>query len=139
MCALHEPHRFVPRRLAETEVQPWGHHLWYARPGLVATEGLLVVTVDMAPGTGHQFHRHPTREEVIYIIAGRAEQWIDRDKQLLGPADAAHIPADVVHGIYNASDEVCRFMAVLAPPTGEGPLIVDVYRDQPWCDLRRPL
>jgi quercetin dioxygenase-like cupin family protein len=139
MCAFHEPLRFVPRDAAATEMQPWGRHLWYSKPGLVETTGLLVVTVDMPPGTGHPFHRHPTREEMIYVLAGQAEQWVDRERRILGPADAAHIPVDMVHGIFNSGAEVCRFMAVLAPPIAEGPFLVDLCREEPWCSLRKPM
>jgi quercetin dioxygenase-like cupin family protein len=138
MCAFEGPHarRFVLRRDAPVEQLPWGPHVWACRPGLVQTSQLLVVQVDMPPGTAHRFHRHPGREEVLWIIEGQGEQWVDRQKLLLGPGDSAFIPMDMVHGIYNDSDRVLRFLAVLSPAEGDGPMVVDVYRDEPWRSLR---
>lgn len=140
MCAFHgAARRFVPRKDAEVEIHPWGKHLWLARPGLVAAKQLLMVEVDMPPGTGHQFHRHPEREELIYILDGEAEQWVDREKMALSAGDSAHIPADFVHGIYNVSARNCRFLAVLSPAEAEGPMLVDVHLEEPWRSLRTPL
>ena len=41
-----------------------------------AAEKLLLVRPNMAPMHCHPFHFHPHREEIIYVIYGRAEQWV---------------------------------------------------------------
>jgi quercetin dioxygenase-like cupin family protein len=139
MCAFHDPRRFVTLKDAPAEVLPWGRHLWYARPGLVDTRQLLLVQVDMPPGTAHQFHRHPGREEILYVLDGTAEQWVDRDRLVLGAGDSAFIPMDTVHGIYNDSARLVRFLAILSPAETDGPMLVDVHEDEPWRSLRAPL
>src|SRR5690242_1302856 len=111
VCDRASARHFVLRQDAPVEPSPWGQQLWACRPGLVATRNLLVVQVDMPPGTAHAFHLHPGREEVLWIVEGRAEQWVDRERMLLGPGDSAFIPPDTVHGIYNDSDQVVRFLA----------------------------
>ena len=58
---------------AAVEPSPWGPHEWLCRPGLTDAKDLQLVRVSMPPGTGHAFHRHPTMEEIIYVVAGRAE------------------------------------------------------------------
>jgi len=140
MCAFHgtQARRFVLRKDAPVDSRPWGPHLWACKPGLVATRHLLVVQVDMPPGTAHAFHRHPGREEVLWIIDGQGELWVDREKMLLGPGDSAFIPMDTVHGIYNDSDGLLRFLAVLSPAETDGPMLVDVQNDEPWRSLRAP-
>ena len=130
---------FVTRSELQVEPSPWGPHEWLSRPGLTAAEQLLMVRVLMPPGRAHQFHRHPAMEEVIYVVSGRAEQWVDRDKRLLGPGDIAHIPADVVHGTYNAGNETLVFLAILAPAKFEGPALIDVHLEEPWRSLRTPM
>ena len=130
---------FVTRAELQVEPSPWGPHEWLSRPGLTAAEQLLMVRVLMPPGRAHQFHRHPAMEEVIYVVSGRAEQWVDRDKRLLGPGDIAHIPADVVHGTYNAGNETLVFLAILAPAKFEGPALIDVHLEEPWRSLRTPM
>lgn len=98
-----------------------------------------MVRVLMPTGTAHQFHRHPTMEEIIYVISGTAEQWVDREKRLLGPGDAAHIPMDVVHGTYNAGNDTLVFLAILSPARFEGPALIDVHLEEPWRALRTPM
>ena len=75
-------------------------------------------------------------EEIIYVISGRAEQWVDRVSRPLGPGESAHIPRDVVHGTYNAGDEPLVFLAILSPAIFEGPGVVDASREEPWASLR---
>jgi quercetin dioxygenase-like cupin family protein len=115
---------------------PWGRHVWSCCPKLVDTRQLLVVQVDMPPGTGHAFHRHPKREEVLWIIEGKAEQWVDTRSKVLTAGDSAFIPSDLVHGIYNDSSRLLRFLAILSPATAEGPMVVDVQHEEPWRSLR---
>jgi quercetin dioxygenase-like cupin family protein len=130
---------FVTRAELQVEPSPWGPHEWLSRPGLTAAEQLLMVRVLMPPGRAHQFHRHPSMEEIIYVVSGSAEQWVDREKRLLGPGDIAHIPADVVHGTYNAGSETLVFLAILAPAKFEGPALIDVHLEEPWRSLRTPM
>ena len=138
MCAFDSPHarRFVLRKDAPVEVLPWGRHIWACRPGLVETRQLLIVQVDMPPGTAHAFHRHPGREEALWIIEGQGEQWVDKQKMVLGPGDSAFIPPNTVHGLYNDSERVVTFLAILSPAETDDPLLVDVQHEEPWRSLR---
>lgn len=128
--------RFVGGADAEVEALPWGPHEWLSRPGLTDADQLLLVRVTMPAGKAHQFHVHPEMEEIIYVISGRAEQWVDCEKQILVSGETAHIPMNVVHGTYNAGDEPLVFLAILAPAKIEGPPLIDMSSEQPWCDLR---
>ena len=127
---------FITSADMQVEELPWGPHEWLCRPGLTAANNLLLVRVRMPPNQGHAFHRHPALEEIIYVVSGRAEQWVGERSQILGPGDVAHIPRDVVHGTYNAGSETLVFLAILAPAIFDGPVLVDVSRDEPWASLR---
>ena len=131
-----QPHRFMTASEMQVEQLPWGPHEWLCRPGLTDAKGLLLVRVRMPPGQGHAFHRHPAMEEIIYVISGRAEQWVDRASRPLGPGESAHIPRDVVHGTYNTGDETLVLLAILSPAIFDGPALVDVSREEPWASLR---
>jgi len=133
------PEIFVTKAELEVDPSPWGPHEWLSRPGLTAAEQLLMVRVLMPPGRAHQFHRHPAMEEIIYVVSGKAEQWVDREKCLLGPGDIAHIPADVVHGTYNAGSVTLVFLAILSPAKFEGPALIDVHLEEPWRSLKTPM
>jgi quercetin dioxygenase-like cupin family protein len=100
--------------------------------GIVAVEAMF-----NANGGSHPFHTHPGQEEVIWVLEGRIEQWIDQEKQELGPGDVAVIQADAVHGTYNTGAVPARILAILAPPVGEsGYSAVDVSGEEPWASLR---
>jgi quercetin dioxygenase-like cupin family protein len=133
------PEIFVTKPEVQVEPSPWGPHEWLSRPGLTAADQLLMVRVLMPPGRAHQFHRHPAMEEIIYVVSGTAEQWVDHERRRLGPGDIAHIPANVVHGTYNAGDDTLVFLAILSPATFEGPALVDVHLEEPWRSLREPM
>ncbi len=133
------PHNFVTSAEMQVEPSPWGPHEWLSRSGLTDAEQLQLVRVVMPPGRAHQFLRHPTLEEIIYVVSGTAEQWVDRHHRTLGPGDIAHIPRDMVHGTYNAGDDTLIFLAILSPAEFEGPALVDVHTEEPWRSLKAPM
>lgn len=128
--------RFVTRAEMKVERLPWGPHDWLSRPDIVDAEQLLLVRVHMGKGKGHAFHRHPSMEEIIYVLAGKAEQWVGKEMRLLGPGDVAHIPRDEVHGTYNAGSGVLRLLSVLGPARCKGPALVDMSQQEPWSSIR---
>ena len=130
--------RFVTTAKARVEFAPWGKHWWLSDPELTATEQLTLVRVRMRPGAGHQFHYHPEREEIIYVLDGVAEQWVDQEKRRLKAGEIAFIPKGVVHAIHNPSKTPMSFLAILSPAQATGPFLVDCYHDEPWRSLRAP-
>ena len=92
----------------------------------------------LKPGKGHDFHKHPDQEEVIYCVAGKVEQWIDRAKSILGPGDSAFIPAGMVHASFNVGSGEAKVVAILGPCVGEiGYELVDMAQEAPWKDMRK--
>jgi quercetin dioxygenase-like cupin family protein len=134
--ACADPLCFLTAADAIVEPSAWGPHEWLSRAGLTAAAQLQLVRVTMPPGKGHAFHLHPAMEEIIYVVSGRAEQWVDRASRLLGPGEVAHIPKGVVHATYNTTDSGLIFLAILSPAQFEGPALVDVSGEEPWASLR---
>ncbi|MGH9372876.1 MAG: cupin domain-containing protein [Vicinamibacterales bacterium] len=137
-AAAIEALTFVTSRKAQIEFAPWGKHWWLSKPGLTDTKQLTLVRVTMRPGAGHQFHYHPAREEIIYILDGVAEQWVDRERRQLEAGECAFIPKKVVHAIHNASKKPMSFLAILSPAQARGPFLIDCYDAEPWRSLREP-
>jgi quercetin dioxygenase-like cupin family protein len=129
--------RFITPADAKVEELPWGSLDWMCRPDMVAAEQLQLVHVRIPPGQGHAFHRHPEMEEIIYVLEGACEQWVEREKRILGPGDVVHIPINTVHCSYNVGDSTLRVLAILSPAKISGPAMVDVSQDEPWKSLRR--
>ena len=99
--------------------------------------GIAAVEATFAPGRAHAFHAHPGQEEVIYVLEGRIEQWIEDRRQELVAGDVAVIEAGVVHATFNDGAVPARILAVLSPSVGEsGYAAVDVSGEEPWRSLR---
>jgi quercetin dioxygenase-like cupin family protein len=131
-----ELRRFVTANEKVDRVVPWALEEWLSRSDIVPNQHLLLVRVQMEPGHGHAFHKHPTREELIYCISGRAEQWVGKERRFLGPGDLAFVPMGEVHGTYNSSHERLIFLAILAPANAPEPALVDMSAEEPWRSLR---
>ena len=128
--------RFVTAAEKVDVVSPWTLEEWLCRGDVVPNQELLMVRANMEPCRAHPFHTHPTREEIIYVLSGRAEQWIGREHRILGPGEMVLIPKAEVHGTYNPFNERLVFLAILAPANARDPAIVDVSTEEPWRSMR---
>ena len=130
--------KFVIAKETQLEVLDWGKLGWMSNPPNTGAKQLTVIDVNLAPGKGHDFHKHPDQEEVLYVVAGKVEQWVDREKRILEAGDCAFVPADMVHASFNVGDGDAKIVAILGPCVGEiGYELVDVAQEAPWKGLRR--
>ena len=129
--------KFVPSSEAEREHLDWGVLTWHSRPSNTGANQLVVIEAEVKPGFGHNFHKHPDQEEVIYVIDGQIEQWLDKESRMLQKGDSIFIGADVVHASFNVSDKPAKLLAILSPCVGEdGYELVEVFDQEPWKSLR---
>ena len=129
--------KFISSKEVEREELEWGALAWFSSPAATAAKDLVVIEVTFNPGGGHNFHKHPNQEELLYVIDGEVEQWIDQEKQMLRPGDSAFIGANVVHASFNVSDRNAKLLAILGPSVGpEGYELVDVAEQEPWAATR---
>ncbi len=129
--------RFMLSAETPPEELDWGSLRWMSHPPSTAAKQLTVIEVTLSPGKGHDFHKHPDQEEVIYVIDGSVEQWLDQEKRILGPGDSVFIDADVVHASFNVGGSEAKLLAILGPCVGEGGYeLVDVAGEAPWNSLR---
>jgi quercetin dioxygenase-like cupin family protein len=104
----------------ETQLEVW-------RPGVEtrmlvsASNGaaqLCIFEQWIAPGNGAPTHTHPV-EEVLTVLEGEAEMWMD-DQRLIVPAgQSLVVPADRRHGFRNSGALTLHIHAVLASPIFE--------------------
>ena len=73
----------------------------------------------LAPASGAPTHEHPV-EEVLTVIAGEAEMWIDEKHTVLTGGQSLIIPARRKHGFRNVGSATLHMHAVLASPVFEG-------------------
>jgi quercetin dioxygenase-like cupin family protein len=114
----------------------WGTFAAVSSPADGA-ERIMTVEAVFLPGKSHAFHRHPNQEEVIYVLDGELEQWVEEERRVLQAGDAVIIPAAVVHASYNESDRPARILAILSPCIGDEGYEVEELADvEPWRSLR---
>ena len=129
--------KFVIAKETDVKIDDFGTSSRLSDPPSTGAKRLTVIDVNFDPGKGHNFHKHPDQEEVVVVIAGKVEQWVDREKRILVPGDSAFIPADVVHASFNAGEQPAKIIAILGPCVGPaGYEVVDVASDVPWKTLR---
>ncbi len=115
----------------------WGSAGMRADPPSTGGTSFVVMDVTLAPGGGHDFHKHVDQDEMIIVKSGRVVQWLEGEKSELGPGDSVYIDREVVHGSFNESEETAELQVVLAPASGEGGYeLVDVSGEEPWASLR---
>ena len=107
--------KFVSSAEARRDELSWGSLAWFSSPTVSHAKDLVVLELTLTSGNCHNFHKHPNQEEVIYLIEGEIEQWIDREKRLLRAGDSAFIGADVVHATFNVSARQAKLLAILSP------------------------
>lgn len=132
----NEAWRIVPFSEAEVEKLPGKTHYWHCKPGMVKDTNLMFVRAQLPPGEAHRFHHHPRMEEILYILSGTAEQWVEKEKRIMKPGDSIYIPVGLIHATYNAGNEPLDFLAVLSPAKGDGPVTVEVGDEEPWKSVR---
>ncbi|GAB2920833.1 hypothetical protein GCM10027047_17700 [Rhodococcus aerolatus] len=130
---------FVTHDAVVRDQLDWGVLGWVVTPSTAPGAPLAVLDVTIAPGQGHDFHRHPVQHEVITVLSGHVEQWVDTERRVLEVGEAVHVPAGTVHATFVPADAdgPAHLHVVLTPSTGEsGYEAVDVAGEQPWSSLR---
>jgi quercetin dioxygenase-like cupin family protein len=127
---------FRPLAEAAFDRFDWGAIRFACSPSSTGARQLAVLEAVFAPGGGHAFHRHPEQEELLYVVSGRIEQWVDREMRILGPGDSAFLPAGVVHASHNALDGESRVLAIFGPCVGDGFASEELADVEPWSTLR---
>jgi oxalate decarboxylase/phosphoglucose isomerase-like protein (cupin superfamily) len=64
------PGKFTIARDVPPDELDWGQLRWLSHPPSTGARQLTVIDVTLAPGKGHDFHKHPDQEEVILILGG---------------------------------------------------------------------
>jgi len=60
-------------------------------------------------------HRHSREDEYSYILEGRMGALLGDDVVEVGPGDLVFKPRDQWHTFWNAGDEPCRILEIIAP------------------------
>jgi mannose-6-phosphate isomerase-like protein (cupin superfamily) len=84
--------------------------------GRETDEGFSLVEHPMPPrALAAPLHRHTREDEYSFVIEGRMGALLGDDVVEAGPGDLVHKPRDEWHTFWNAGDEPCRILEIIAP------------------------
>jgi quercetin dioxygenase-like cupin family protein len=92
---------------------------WIADDKTMQPKYLSSCVIRVLPGeTVQPAHSHPEGEELIYIMSGTGQAWVDGEIQPMHTGTAVLFEQGQVHMIRNVGDEEMKVVCFFAPPTG---------------------
>jgi quercetin dioxygenase-like cupin family protein len=85
---------------------------------LTGARQLCIFEQKVAPTTGAPTHCHPV-EEVLTVLAGEAEVWMEGTRLTLSAGRSVIVPAHRYHGFRNSGAGTLHIHAILASPIFE--------------------
>ena len=79
----------------------------------------LVLDMLVPPTFENGLHTHE-QSEVFHVIEGEIRLHVDGEDRILGPGMSGSVSGNELHGFANATDDVCRVVAVMTPGGAEG-------------------
>ena len=75
-----------------------------------------LVTMRLGPGEeiGEEVHGHG--DQILVVVAGEADAFLDGETTRLGPGGIAFVPAGTRHNVVNAGGDDLRLLSIYAPP-----------------------
>jgi len=98
--------------------RPWTESRPGSRIQLIAdptgsVSGLALLNQECRPGVGAPSHTHEF-EEVLTIVEGTAEVWVDNARQVVGAGKTVFVRAGAIHGCVNVGDGLLKLEAAIA-------------------------
>lgn len=105
--------RFALAGAAAAHTQPfdWGRLHWYASGPLGNSNAQTVGKCVLNPGAANPKHYHPNCEEVLHVLSGRIEHFIEGEGWLpMSPGDTISVAPNVWHQARNVGDTEAHLM-----------------------------
>jgi quercetin dioxygenase-like cupin family protein len=128
---------FVKADAVREDAFEWGVIGWRCGPGNTGSKRFIVLDATIHPGERHDFHKHPDQDEMIVVRAGRLQQYVELESEILAPGDSVYIDAGVVHASLCHGAEPAVIQIVMAPAVGTdtGYELVDMTGVEPYASL----
>jgi len=112
----------MPYKVNISDVEPLkleGRDLsWIVTEDTVGAKQMAIAVMHCHPNAiVKPLHAHKGIEEVIYIMEGQGQCWIDDELVEFKKGDAVFFPADSKHQVRNTSDETLVTLSIFSAPT----------------------
>lgn len=110
---------------------------WLVTPETVGAE-MLSIAIMTCPAFSvvRPMHAHRDTEEVILILEGEGEAWVEGDRAFFKRGDAVLFPANSRHQVRNIGSGVLMTASIFSPPTRPGDYVT--YVDDAFASCDRP-
>lgn len=82
----------------------WGELFWHTSAAMKNSATMTTGTVIIKPGQGNPRHYHPNCDEILSVVSGRIEHYMNEVTVEMGPGDTVSIPKGVLHNAKNIGD-----------------------------------
>jgi quercetin dioxygenase-like cupin family protein len=84
--------------------EEWGSLRWLAGREQTDTD-LTLGRVAIKSGCGNPRHSHPNCDEVLYLLHGSLDHWVDGEKVTVREGDTLVVPAGAAHNAINVGED----------------------------------
>jgi mannose-6-phosphate isomerase-like protein (cupin superfamily) len=104
---------------------------WLVTPETIGAEKISMAVMDCPPGsTVRPLHSHKDIEEILFILEGQGEAWVDGEVAAFRQGDAVLFPANSKHMVRNTGNTSLRTCSIFSPPTT--PDSYSLYEGEGW-------
>ncbi|OQA91499.1 MAG: Cupin domain protein [Elusimicrobia bacterium ADurb.Bin231] len=79
------------------------------------TDKIIFNTFFFKPRQFLPFHKHPSTDELFYVVEGIGEFTVGNEQTTVGPTSSVYSESDVFHGVVNSGDKDLVIISVQGP------------------------
>lgn len=104
---------------------------WLVTPETLGAEKISMAVMDCPAGsTVRPLHSHRDIEEILFILEGQGEAWVDGEVAQFKQGDAVLFPINSKHMVRNTGSTPLRTCSIFSPPTS--PDSYSLYEGEGW-------
>jgi mannose-6-phosphate isomerase-like protein (cupin superfamily) len=104
---------------------------WLVTPETIGARNLSMAVMDCPAGsTVRPLHGHRDIEEVLFVLEGQGEAWVDGEIAPFRQGDAVLFPANSRHMVRNTGAGPLRTCSIFSPPTNPDSYLL--YDGEGW-------
>jgi mannose-6-phosphate isomerase-like protein (cupin superfamily) len=104
---------------------------WLVTPETIGAEKISMAVMDCPAGsTVRPLHCHRDIEEILFILEGQGEAWVDGEVAQFKQGDAVLFPVNSKHMVRNTGSTPLRTCSIFSPPTS--PDSYSLYEGEGW-------
>ncbi|MBC7234297.1 MAG: cupin domain-containing protein [Chloroflexi bacterium] len=105
---------------------------WLVTRDTLGANNLSMAVMRCEPGAVvRPLHAHRATEELVYILEGQGEVWVEGEVAAVQAGDAVLFPPDAKHMTRNTGDTTLVALAIFSPPTTPESYVL-YEEEQPW-------